>query len=108
MYEVYGNVYKDFLVSDLQRSGAIPGARLFSTGNPIYGLRTYRPKIFRPITSLADAEEIVRFNKDHGATALKDYVQFGRAARQQLYEAARSMGVNVVAETAVDLSLIHI
>ncbi|MBK8247697.1 MAG: PD40 domain-containing protein [Gemmatimonadetes bacterium] len=102
MYEVYGNVYKDFLVSDLQRSGAIPGARLFSTGNPIYGLRTYRPKIFRPITSLADAEEIVRFNKDHGATALKDYVQFGRAARQQLYEAARSMGVNVVAETAVD------
>ena len=102
MYEVYGNVHKDFLVSDLQRSGAIPGARLFSTGNPIYGLRTYRPKIFRPITSFADAEEIVRFNKDHGATALKDYVQFGRAARQQLYEAARALGVNVVAETAVD------
>ncbi len=102
MYEVYGNVHKDFLVSDLQRSGAIAGARLLSTGNPIYGLREYRPKIFRPITSFNDALEIVRFNRDHGATALKDYVQFGRAARQQLYEAARSLGVNVVAETAVD------
>jgi imidazolonepropionase-like amidohydrolase/Tol biopolymer transport system component len=102
LYEVYGNVHKDFLVSDLQRSGAIPGARLFSTGNPIYGMRTFRPKLFRPIQSFADAVEIVRFNKDHGATALKDYVHFGRAARQQLYEAARAHGLNVVAETAVD------
>lgn len=102
LYEVYGNVHKDFLVSDLQRSGAIAGARLFSTGNPVYGMRHFRPKLFRPIQSFADAEEIVRFNKDHGATALKDYVHFGRAARQQLYEAARAHGLNVVAETAVD------
>ncbi len=102
MYEVYGNVHKDFLVSDLQRAGAIPGARLLSVGNPIYGLRYYRPKLYRPILSLADAEEIVRFNKDHGATALKDYVQFGRAARQELYAAARKYGLNVVAESAVD------
>src|SRR5439155_20901211 len=65
LYEVYGNVHKDFLVSDLQRKGAVVGSRLVSVGYPIYGLRYYRPKLYRPILSLADAEEVVRVNKDH-------------------------------------------
>jgi hypothetical protein len=105
VYEVYGNHLKDPLVSDLQVSGAIPGARLLSVGPPIYGLRDYRPKLYRPILSQQDADEVVSFNKDHGATALKDYVQFTRSARMQLYDAARRMGVNVVAETAVDFQM---
>ncbi|MFN0177424.1 MAG: amidohydrolase family protein [Gemmatimonadales bacterium] len=105
LYEVYGNHLKDFLVSDLQQSGAIHGSRLLSVGPPIYGLRNYRPKLFRPIESQADADEVVSFNKAFGATALKDYVQFNRSARIQLYDAARRMGVNVVAETAVDFQM---
>lgn len=102
LYEVYGNDHKDFLVSDLQRSGATWGPRLLSVGWPIYGQRFYRPKLYRPIITQADAEEVVRLNKDEGATALKDYAQFNRMTRQALYAAARRQGVNVVAETAVD------
>jgi hypothetical protein len=105
MYEVYGNHLKDFQVSDLQRAGLIPGARLLSTGPPIYGLRAYRPKSFRPIRSQQEADEVVNLNADYGATALKDYVQFNRSARMQLYDAARRRGVNVVAETAVDFQM---
>lgn len=105
VYEVYGNHVKDFLVSDLQRQGTIAGARLLSVGPPIYGLRYYRSKLFRPILSQADADEVVAFNKAYGATALKDYVQFTRSARMQMYDAARRMGVNVVAETAVDFQM---
>jgi hypothetical protein len=102
MYEVYGNDHKDFLVSDLQRSGVTWGPRLLSVGWPIYGQRFYRPKLYRPIITQADADEVVRLNKDEGATALKDYAQFNRMTRQALYAAARRQGVNVVAETAVD------
>ncbi len=105
VYEVYGNHIKDFEVSDLQRSGKITGSRLLSVGPPIYGLRQYRTKLFRPIESQADADEVVSFNKAYGATALKDYVQFNRSARMQMYDAARRMGVNVVAETAVDFQM---
>jgi imidazolonepropionase-like amidohydrolase len=102
---VYGNHIKDFAVSDLQRAGKIPGSRLLSVGPPIYGLRQYRTKLFRPIDSQADADEVVAFNKAYGATALKDYVHFNRSARMQMYDAARRMGVNVVAETAVDFQM---
>jgi Tol biopolymer transport system component len=102
LYEVYGNDHKDFLVSDLQRAGAVWGPRLLSVGWPIYGQRFYRPKLYRPIITQADADEVVRLNKQEGATALKDYAQFNRMTRQALYAAARKQGVNVVAETAVD------
>ena len=105
LYEVYGNHIKDHLVVDLQRKGDIRGARLLTVGQPIYGLRNYRPKLFRPITSQAEADEVVAFNKAYGATALKDYVQFNRSARIQMYDAARRMGMNVVAESAVDFQM---
>jgi Tol biopolymer transport system component len=102
LYEVYGNDHKDFLVSDMQRAGTVWGPRLLSTGWPIYGQRFYRPKLYRPIITQADADEVVRLNREEGATALKDYAQFNRMTRQALYAAARKQGVNVVAETAVD------
>ena len=105
LYEVYGNHVKDHLVADLQQKGEIRGARLLTVGQPIYGLRNYRPKLFRPITSQAEADEVVAFNKAFGATALKDYVQFNRSARMQMYDAARRMGMNVVAESAVDFQM---
>ena len=105
MYEVYGNNLKDIAVSDLQRAGLVHGARLLTVGAPIYGLRTFRPKLYRPIRSQEEADEVVASNADYGATALKDYVQFNRSARMQMYDAARRLGVNVVAETAVDFQM---
>lgn len=105
VYEVYGNHVKDFQVADLQRAGAITGSRLLSTGPPIYGLRYFRPKSYRPIRSQEDADEVVAFNKAYGAAALKDYVHFDRSSRVWLYEAARRAGLNVVSETAADFQM---
>ncbi|MHB1327369.1 MAG: hypothetical protein ACYC2K_04130, partial [Gemmatimonadales bacterium] len=105
VYEVYGNHVKDFQVADLQRAGAINGSRLLSTGPPIYGMRYFRPKSYRPIRSQDDADEVVGFNKAFGAAALKDYVNFDRSSRVWLYDAARRAGLNVVSETAADFQM---
>ena len=81
MYDVYGTTQKDFWVSDMIQKGDIPGPRIYSVGDPIF-VTKYRSKMHRPIQSLEDALDHVQFNKDHGATAVKDYSNHTRAARQ--------------------------
>jgi hypothetical protein len=98
MMDVYGTTQKDFWLGDMLRAGRISGPRLFSVGDPIF-VTKYRTKMHRPITSLDDALEHARFNQDHGATALKDYSNHTRAARQQLAEACRRLGLNLVTES---------
>ena len=98
MYDVYGTTQKDFWVSDMLRKGDIDGPRIFSVGDPIF-VTKYRTKMYRPIKTLSDALEHVQFNKDHGATAVKDYSNHNRIARQHLVEASRQLGVNVVSES---------
>ena len=98
MYDVYGTTQKDFWVSDMIRKGRIDGPRIFSVGDPIF-VTKYRTKMYRPIKSLEDALEHVQFNKDHGATAVKDYSNHNRQARQHLVEASKQLGINVVSES---------
>ena len=98
MYEVYGNVDKDFWVSDLQRRGDLIGPRLFSTGQGIYGSRLFRPKQYRYLESLDEVRQAVMYNKERGATALKDYLTPHRRARHQLATVARELGLNVEVE----------
>lgn len=98
MYDVYGTTQKDFWLDDMQRAGKMVGSRIFSVGDPVF-VTKYRTKMHRPITSLEDALEIARFNKDHGATALKDYSNHTRKARQYLIEACRLDGLNLVTES---------
>ena len=98
MFDVYGTTQKDFWVSDMLRSGKIDGPRIYSVGDPVF-VTKYRLKMHRPIESKSDALEIARFNQEHGATALKDYSNHRRAARQQLAAAARDRGLNLVAES---------
>ena len=105
LYEVFGNHLKDPAVSDFERAGISGGSRLLSVVTPIFGFRGYRTGHYRPILSQTDADEVVGFNKAFGATALKDYLQFSRAARQQLYDAARRLGVNVVAESGIEFQM---
>ena len=101
VYELYGNPgHKDIWLSDMIRAGMVTGPRVFTVGPPIYGLREFRPKLYRGIDSYEQALEHVRYNRDHGATAVKDYVHFTRAARHQLATASRELGLNIVAETA--------
>ncbi len=98
MYDVYGTTQKDFWVSDMIQKGDIPGPRIYSVGDPIF-VTKYRSKMHRPIQSLEDALDHVQFNKDHGATAVKDYSNHTRAARQYLAEACRRLGMNLVSES---------
>mgnify|MGYP003313828720 FL=1 len=98
MYDVYGTTQKDFWVSDMIQKGSIDGPRIYSVGDPIF-VTKYRTKMYRPITSLKDALEHVQFNKDHGATAVKDYSNHNRAARQHLVEASRQLGINIISES---------
>ena len=98
MYDVYGTTQKDFWVSDMLQRGDLVGPRIYSVGDPIF-VTKYRTKMYRPIKSLEDALEHVKFNKDHGATAVKDYSNHTRAARQYLAEASRQLGINIITES---------
>ncbi|MFT7464213.1 MAG: imidazolonepropionase-like amidohydrolase [Pseudohongiellaceae bacterium] len=101
MYDVYGTTQKDFWLSDMLRAGMVSGPRLFSVGDPLFGTK-YRTKMHRPNKSFEDALEQSRFNRVHGATALKDYSNHSRAARQQLAAACRAEGLNLVTESFND------
>ena len=98
MYDVYGTTQKDFWVSDMLQRGDLVGPRIYSVGDPIF-VTKYRTKMHRPINSLEDALDHVKFNKDHGATAVKDYSNHTRAARQHLAEASRQLGINIISES---------
>jgi imidazolonepropionase-like amidohydrolase len=103
VFEVYGNEYRDGWLSDMTRAGRITGPRFHTTGSVIYGQRFGgRLRMFRPIETLDDALEQLRWNKDHGATAVKDYAQMTRKRRHLTITAARALGMNVVSESAAD------
>jgi hypothetical protein len=102
MYELYGTEEKDPWVLDMITAGKMDGPRLLSVGAPMYGMREFRPKTYRPVDSYDDAEQHVLYSRDQGIPTLKDYVNFTRADRHQLATAARAHGLNLVAETAGD------
>ncbi len=103
MVEVYGNEYRDGWVTDMVRSGGMTGPRFFTTGSIIYGRRHGgRLRMYRPIETLDDAREQVRWNLDHGAIAVKDYAQGTRKRRHLVATAAREMGLNVLSESSSD------
>jgi hypothetical protein len=58
--------------------------------------------MYRPIETLDDALEQLRWNRDHGAIAVKDYAQDVRKRRHLTVTAARQLGLNVVSESASD------
>ncbi|MEX1211454.1 MAG: amidohydrolase family protein [Balneolaceae bacterium] len=100
LMEVYGNEHRDGWLSDMQRAGKIDSPRIFTTGSALYGRRSSRNRMYRPIESLAGAREQVRWNRDHGAIAVKDYVQVTRMKRHWTMRAAREQGLYVLSESA--------
>jgi hypothetical protein len=73
---------------------------LFTTGSPIYGSRTGRVRMYRPFDTLAGAREQLRWNRDHGAIAVKDYAQSTRKRRHLTTTAARELRLNVLSESS--------
>ena len=102
LVEVYGNEYRDGYLSDMLRASKMVGPRFLTTGSVIYGSRFGRRRMFRPIETLDDAREQLRWNLDHGAIAVKDYAQDTRKRRHLVATAARELGLNVLSESSSD------
>jgi imidazolonepropionase-like amidohydrolase/Tol biopolymer transport system component len=84
-----------FAAAEMQRAGVIIGPRTFSTGEPIYGAKS---RGYAQIDSLDDALAQVRRLKAQGGGSIKNYNQPRREERQQVMEASRREGMQVVAE----------
>ena len=84
-----------FTLSELQKSGGLVGPRLYSTGFILYGADGDFKAL---INSLDDARSSIRRTIAFGAKSVKSYNQPRREQRQQVMQAARELGINVVPE----------
>ena len=85
-----------FAAKEMQAAGLILAPRIFSTGEIVYGAKA--ADVYAEINSLDDALAHVRRLKAQGARSVKNYNQPRREQRQQVVEAARREGMQVVAE----------
>jgi imidazolonepropionase-like amidohydrolase len=85
-----------FAAAEMQRTGAILGPRIFSTGTILYGASS--PGATAKVESLDDARFHVQRMKDVGAISVKSYQQPRRDQRQQILAAGHELGIMVVPE----------
>ncbi len=84
-----------FSQAEMVRTGNMIGPRIFSTGRILYGAENVQKTV---VNSLDDARSAIRRTQAFGATSVKSYNQPRRDQRQQVLQAARELGVNVVPE----------
>lgn len=84
-----------FGMAELIKAGEMVGPRIFSTGIILYGAEG---DFKAEINDLEDALSAIRRTKAFGATSVKSYNQPRRDQRQQIMQAAKILGVNVVPE----------
>lgn len=84
-----------FSQAEMVRAGHMVGPRIFSTGRILYGAENVQKTV---INNLEDARSAIRRTQAFGATSVKSYNQPRREQRQQVLQAARELGVNVVPE----------
>ena len=89
------NTAAAFTLEELQKSGTIVGPRMFSTGFILYGAEGDFKAV---VNNLDDARFAIARTKAFGALSIKSYNQPRREQRQQIMQAARELGVNVVPE----------
>lgn len=89
------NTESIFAMSELIKSGDMVGPRLYSTGIILYGADGDFKAV---INTLDDARSAIRRTKAFGAKSVKSYNQPRRDQRQQVMQAARELGINVVPE----------
>ncbi|MEQ9105539.1 MAG: amidohydrolase family protein [Rhodothermales bacterium] len=84
-----------FTLSEMVKAGRLQGPRIFSTGTVLYGADGDMRAI---VNSMEDARSHLRRMKAVGAVSVKSYNQPRRDQRQQIMQAARELGMNVVPE----------
>lgn len=89
------NTESIFAMSELIKNGDMVGPRLYSTGIILYGADGDFKAV---INNLDDARSAIRRTKAFGAKSVKSYNQPRREQRQQVIQAARELGINVVPE----------
>ncbi|RDY61191.1 amidohydrolase family protein [Flagellimonas nanhaiensis] len=89
------NTESIFAMSELIKNGTMVGPRLYSTGIILYGADGDFKAV---INNLDDARSAIRRTKAFGAKSVKSYNQPRRDQRQQVIQAARELGINVVPE----------
>jgi len=89
------NTAAAFTLEELQKSGQTVGPRMFSTGFILYGAEGDFKAV---VNNLEDARFAIARTKAFGAKSVKSYNQPRREQRQQIMQAARELGVNVVPE----------
>ena len=89
------NTESVFAMSEMIKNGEMTGPRLYSTGIILYGADG---DFKATINSLEDARSAIRRTKAFGAQSVKSYNQPRRDQRQQVMQAARELGINVVPE----------
>lgn len=89
------NTESIFTLSEMVKSGAIVGPRIYSTGFILYGAEGDFKAV---VNNLDDARFAVRRTKVFGALSVKSYNQPRRDQRQQVLQAAREEEINVVPE----------
>ena len=89
------NTESIFTLSEMVKAGNIVGPRIYSTGYILYGADGDFKSV---INSLDDARSNVNRTKAFGALSVKSYNQPRRDQRQQVLQASRELGINVVPE----------
>jgi hypothetical protein len=89
------NTESIFTLSEMLKSGALIGPRLYSTGYILYGADGDFKAV---IDNLEDARSTIKRTKAFGALSVKSYNQPRRDQRQQVLQASREEGINVVPE----------
>ena len=84
-----------FAQSEMVKSGAMVGPRIFSTGYILYGAENTEKAV---VNNYDDARAHVARLKAVGAFSVKSYNQLRRSSRQQVIKAARDLQVMVVPE----------
>jgi len=84
-----------FTLAEMVRNGTLVGPRIFSTGFILYGADGDFKAV---INNLDDARSSIKRTKAFGANSVKSYNQPRREQRQQVMQAAREQGINVVPE----------
>lgn len=84
-----------FTMAEMVKNGTIVGPRIYSTGFILYGADGDFKAV---INNLDDARSSIKRTKAFGAQSVKSYNQPRREQRQQIMQAAREEGINVVPE----------
>lgn len=84
-----------FTQGEMQRAGSVVAPHIFSTGTILYGAKG---DFHADVDSLGDAMMHLRRMQAYGANSVKSYNQPRREQRQEVLEAARQLGMNVVPE----------